>query len=99
MNAIAEKVRSQKYPCKSNGYNYLFIKVPVIFIFTKFDTLITTALSELRRENHQITLKELKLLAPARAEEKFNRIISLLKDRNYFRGNYVRLQGESMFYH
>jgi hypothetical protein len=81
------------------AYNRLFIKVPVIIIFTKFDALITTARGALRNENRQMTLKESKLLAPAQAEEKFNTIVSLLKDRNYFRGNYVRLQGEPMFYH
>jgi hypothetical protein len=80
------------------AYNRLFIKVPVIIIFTKFDALITTARGALRNENRHMTLKESKLLAPARAEEKFNTIISLLKDRNYFRGKYVRLQGEPMFY-
>jgi hypothetical protein len=75
------------------------MKVPVIVVFTKFDALITSARGALREENDQITLKELKLLAPVRAEEKFNRILSLLKVRNYFKGNYVRLQGEPMFYH
>jgi hypothetical protein len=99
MSAIAEKARVPKYPCKSNAYNRLFIKVPVIVIFTKFDALITTARGALRKENRQIKLKELKLLAPMRAEEELNKIISLLKNRNYFRGNYVRLQGEPMFYH
>jgi hypothetical protein len=97
MNAIAGKVRVTKVSLYM-AYNRLFIKVPVIIIFTKFDALITTARGALRNENRQMTLKESKLLAPARAEEKFNTIISLLKDRNYFRGNYVRLQGEPMFY-
>jgi hypothetical protein len=77
----------------------LSVTVPVIVIFTKFDALITTARGALREENRQIKLKELKLLAPVRAEEKLNKIISLLKDRNYFRGNYVRLQGGPMIYH
>ena len=98
MSAIAEKVSMPKESSHIIVMG-LSVTVPVIVIFTKFDALITTARGALREENRLITLKELKLLAPARAEEKFNTILSLLKDRNYFRGNYVRLQGEQMFYH
>src|SRR3984885_14116484 len=97
-SVIAEKVSMPKSSSRMIVM-CLSITVPVIVIFTKFDALITTARGALREENHQIKLKELKLLAPVRAEEKLNKIISLLKDRNYFRGNHVRLQGEPIVYH
>ena len=96
-SVIAEKVSMPKSSSRMIVM-CLSITVPVIVIFTKFDALITTARGALREENRQIKLKELKLLAPVRAEEKLNKIISLLKDRNYFRGNYVRLQGEPMIF-
>jgi hypothetical protein len=97
-NAIAEKVSMPK-ESSHMIVTGLSITVPVIVIFTKFDALITTARGALREENRQIKLRELKILAPVRAEEKLKKIISLLKDRNYFRENYVRLQGEPMTYH
>jgi hypothetical protein len=92
-SAIAEKVSMPK-ESSHMIVTGLSITVPVIVIFTKFDALITTARGALREENRQIKLTELKLLAPVRAEEKLNKIISLLKGRNYFRENYVRLQSE-----